>query len=64
MAQLSLVLVYHGPLLFAIFWEWLAIYFYQGVSRAFYQGTFTTVDGSQIPNTHRLDVQKPSWIMG
>ena len=27
----SHVLVYHGPLLFATFWEWLAIYFHDGV---------------------------------
>ena len=30
-SPLPLVLVYHGPLLFATFWEWLAIYFYYGV---------------------------------
>ncbi len=31
MVQLSLVLVYHGPLQIAIFWEWLAIYFHHSV---------------------------------
>ena len=31
MAQLPLVLVYHGTLQIATFWEWLAIYFHHSV---------------------------------
>ena len=31
MASHSHVLVYHGPLQIATFWEWLAIYFHYGV---------------------------------
>ena len=34
MASHSHVLVYHGPLQIATFWEWLAIYFHYGVKVA------------------------------
>ena len=34
MASHSHVVVYHGPLHFATFWEWLAIHFHRSVHEA------------------------------